>query len=113
MSKQIDTHAHSLPTQNICLTLLCSPEIEENVLDTLLMSPYASIFTSAPTAAHGLAFAKLNATEHVLGRASAVQIQLIFPDSHQTQLLAQLKQQFAGAGLRYWLYPVAEAGEIL
>ncbi len=113
MSKQIDTHAHSLPTQNICLTLLCSPEIEENVLDTLLMSPYASIFTSAPTAAHGLAFAKLNATEHVLGRASAVQIQLIFPDSHQAQLLAQLKQQFAGAGMRYWLYPVAEAGEIL
>ena len=113
MSKQIDLHAQTLPARNVCLTLLCSPAIEENVLDTLLMSPYASIFTSAPTAAHGLAFGALSATENVLGRASAVQIQLIFPENHSAQLLAQLKQQFAGAGLRYWLYPVSDAGEIL
>ncbi len=94
------------------LTLLCPPGMEENLLDFLLMSPHASTFTSAPTAAHGLAFGRLSATEQVLGRASAVQIQLIFPEDDKAHLIEHLKREFAGTGLRYWLTPVIESGEI-
>ena len=39
----------------LCLTLLCPPAIEEKLLDLLLLSPNATVFTSAPIAAHGLA----------------------------------------------------------
>jgi len=96
----------------LCLTVLCPPAVEEKLLDLLLMSPNAAVFTSAPTAAHGLAFGRLNQTEQVLGRAFAVQVQVVFPDADKEALLGSLQEQFAGAGLRYWITPVVEAGEI-
>ncbi len=96
----------------LCLTLLCPPAVEEKLLDLLLLSPNATVFTSAPTAAHGLAFGSFNQTEQVLGRAFATQVQVIFADIDKAALLGQIQQQFAGAGLRYWVTPVVEAGEI-
>ena len=97
---------------DLCLTLLCPPSIEEKLLDWLLMSPHVTVFTSDKTAAHGLAFGRLNANEQVLGRASAVQIQLVFPVQYRTHLINHLKQQFVGTGIRYWLMPVLETGAI-
>lgn len=96
----------------LCLTLLCPPAVEEKLLDLLLMSPNATVFTSAPTAAHGLVFGTLNQTEQVLGRALATQVQVIFSDTDKASLLGNIQQQFAGAGLRYWVTTVVEAGEI-
>ena len=37
----------------LCLTLLCLPAIEEKLLDFLLLSE-VQVFTSTPTAEHGL-----------------------------------------------------------
>ena len=95
----------------LCLTLLCPPAVEEKLLDLLLLLPGTTVFTSAPTAAHGLAFGRLNQTEQVLGRAFATQVQVIVPSADKAALLASIQAQFAGAGLRYWMTPVTEAGE--
>ena len=95
-----------------CLTLLCPPALEEKLLDLLLMSPEAAMFTSAPVAAHGLAFGRLSATEQVLGRVLATQVQVLLAEAHKGALLQAVQTQFAGTGLRYWLTPVAEAGAI-
>ncbi len=97
---------------DLCLTLLCPPSVEEKLLDLLLMSPHASVFTSTPTAAHGLAFNNLNQTEQVLGRGFATQIQVFIGSADQLALLEAIKAQLAGAGLRYWITPVLDAGEI-
>lgn len=96
----------------LCLTLLCPPAVEEKLLDLLLMSPHTMVFTSTPTAAHGLAVGNLSQTEQVLGRALATQIQVIFAAADKATLLEAIREQFAGAGLRYWVTPVVEAGEI-
>lgn len=96
----------------ICLTFLCPPTIEEKLLDLLIMSPHATVFTSTSTAVHGLRHGSFNQTEQVLGRAFATQVQVIFADTDKVTLLAQIRQQFAGAGLRYWVTTVVEAGEI-
>lgn len=96
----------------LCLTLLCPPAIEERVLDLLLMSPDAMFFTSTPTAAHGMASSGLSQTEQVMGRAQAVQIQLVFGAAAKAALFERLRQEFTGAGLRYWLTTVVETGEI-
>ena len=97
----------------LCLTLLCPPAIEEKLLDLLLMSPnIATVFTSTPTAAHGLANENLDQTEQVLGRARATAVQVILAASAKATLLEAIRRQFAGAGLRYWVTPVVEAGEI-
>jgi hypothetical protein len=48
----------------------------------------------------------------VLGRAHAAKIQVIFSAADKMALLEVLRRQFAGVGLRYWVTPVIEAGEI-
>ncbi|MHB0975238.1 MAG: DUF3240 family protein [Thiobacillus sp.] len=97
----------------LCLTLLCPPAVEEKLLDLLLLSPNATVFTSTPTAAHGLAHENLDQTEQVLGRARATEVEVIFAAADKAALLEAIHQQFAGAGLRYWLTTVVEAGEIV
>ena len=96
----------------LCLTILCPPAVEEKLLDLLLLSPDTAVFTSTRTAVHGLALGSLDQTEQVLGRAFATQVQLLIPDAARQPLLDSLRAQFAGAGLRYWITPVSEAGEI-
>ncbi len=96
----------------LCLTLVCPPAVEEKLLDLLLLSPNATVFTSTATAAHGLAHEYLDQTEQVLGRARATEIQVIFAAADKAALLEAIRQQFAGAGLRYWVTTVVEAGEI-
>ena len=96
----------------LCITLLCPNAVKEKLLDLLLMSPNMTVFTSTATSAHGLAHAALGQTEQVLGRAHATTIQVIFAAADKTALLEALRRQFAGAGLRYWVTPVIEAGEI-
>lgn len=95
-----------------CLTLLCPPGLEEKLLDLLLMSADAAVFTSATTAAHGLAFGSLSATEQVLGRALATQVQVVLTDENKERVLSSIRQTFAGAGLRYWVSPISDQGEI-
>lgn len=75
------------------------------------MSPNMTVFTSTATSAHGLAHAALGRTEQVLGRAHAAAIQAIFRRT-KNGAARSASQQFAGAGLRYWVTPVIEAGEI-
>jgi hypothetical protein len=96
----------------LCLTLICPPAVEEKLLDLLLLSPEVTFFTSTATAAHGMAHDNLDQTEQVLGRARATGIQAIVAASDKAALLEAIRQQFSGAGLRYWVTTVAEAGEI-
>lgn len=96
----------------LCLTLLCPPEAEERLLDLMLMLPNTTVFTSKPTAAHGLTHENMDQTEQVLGRARATEVEVIFAEDDKAALLDALRQQFAGTGLRYWLTPVIESGEI-
>lgn len=96
----------------LCLTLICPPAVEEKMLDLLLLSPSVTFFTSTATAAHGMAHEDLDQTEQVLGRARATKIQVIFDAADKAALLDAIRQQFSGAGLRYWVTTVAETGEI-
>lgn len=98
---------------DLCLTLLCPPQVEEKLLDLLLMSPnIATVFTSTATAAHGLPHETLDQTEQVLGRARATEVKVVFAATDKVALLDNIRCQFAGAGLRYWVTTVVEAGEI-
>lgn len=96
---------------DLCLTLLCSPALEERVLDALLMMPEVAIFTSSAAAAHGLSHARLSATEQVLGLAVMTQVQVLVGEAQRAKVLADLRERFAGSGLQYWMTPIIEAGE--
>ena len=96
----------------LCLTLLCPPAIEEKLLDLLLMLPGTTVFTSTSTAAHGRVTGNLSQTEQVMGRAHATEVQVIFAAADKAALLDAIRRQLAGAGLRYWVTTIVEAGEI-
>lgn len=100
------------PRSELCLTLLCPPAAEEKLLDLLLMLPNTTVFTSTPTAAHGLVVDNLSQTEQVMGRAQATEIQVIFAAADKAALFDAIRQQLAGTGLRYWVTTVVETGEI-
>jgi len=95
-----------------CLTLLCPPAIEEKLLDLLLLASSELVFTSTATAAHGVAAEQLSAAEQVRGRADATAIQVIVAGEQRAALLGSIREQFSGTGIRYWLTPIVEAGEI-
>ena len=97
----------------LAITFLCPLVLEEKLLDLLLMNADANVFTSTATAAHGMAHEELDQVELVLGRARATTIQVIFDATDKDTLLASLRREFKGTGLRYWLTPILESGEII
>lgn len=95
----------------LCLTILCPPALAEQVLDTLLTMPEISFFTSNAASAHGLQHSVLSATEQVLGMARMTQIAALLSHANLDQILAHLRSELSGTGLKYWISPVIEAGE--
>lgn len=97
----------------VCLSLLGAPALEEKLLDQLLQSPHDLTFTSHSCASHGgHGFDGLDVNEQVLGRARAVLVQVLVPETVARHLVADLKTLFSGSGLRYWLTPIIEEGDI-
>jgi Protein of unknown function (DUF3240). len=93
------------------ITILCPRNIEEQLLDSLLVTPDVAVFTSATVAAHGVARERLSASEQVLGRAVMTQVQILCSEQAKDNLLSNLKNTFARSGLRYWVTAVSEQGE--
>lgn len=91
-------------------SILCSPNVEEKLLDQLLVAFAGDVFTSTPTFGHGVAHATLSTAEQVLGRARATMVQILLKEDEWPALKALLIGEFAGTGLRYWLTPVLEEG---
>ena len=95
-----------------CLSLICSPEIEEKLLDTLLSSAEEEIFTSTPTFSHGTAHGRLSNVEKVMGRSRSIQVQIITTEGELASLTGLLQQRFKGTGLRYWATVLSHEGEV-
>lgn len=96
----------------VCLTILATPEIEEKLLDQILVSDLAATFASQPAASHGGHLGRLDEAEQVLGRAEAVMVTAVLDVASADALLVLLRERFTGAGLRYWLTPVIERGQL-
>lgn len=97
---------------NFCLVLVCPPEIEEKLLDTLLVIAGDEIFTSTPTFSHGTAHGDMASQEQVMGRARSVRVEILVTEEEMAKLLEALRTSLAGTGLRYWALPLAAEGEI-
>ena len=96
---------------DFCLTLICPPMVEEKMLDVLLANAGSEVFTSTPTHSHGSGQERLSATEQVMGRSRAMQINVLLTADELGQLRGLLRRDFAGTGVRYWATPLAFDGE--
>ncbi len=98
--------------QEYLVTINVPPLLEEAVVDCLLAIESADGFSSLPVSAHGSDHDKLSLAEQVAGRQKQIRFQMYVPEQQLSVLIEALKQNFSGAGIRYWVMPVLENGVI-
>ena len=90
------------------VTLNIPPSLEEMMVDILLMLETEHGFSSFPVNAHHHVNKGLSLAEQVTGRQKRVRFQMYVPVDKLPALLAQLRQDFSGSGIQYWVLPVIE-----
>jgi hypothetical protein len=94
------------------VTLNIPPSLEEMMVDSLLMLETEHGFSSFQVNAHHHDNKGLSLAEQVTGRQKRVRFQMYVPVQELPALLAQLRQEFSGSGIQYWVLPVIENGVI-
>jgi len=94
------------------VTLNIPPSLEEMMVDILLMLETEHGFSSFPVSAHHHDNKGLSLSEQVTGRQKRIRFQMYVPVQKLPELLQQLRQEFSGSGIQYWVLPVIENGVI-
>jgi hypothetical protein len=94
------------------VTLNIPPSLEEMMVDSLLMLEAEHGFSSFPISAHHYDNKGLSLSEQVTGRQKRIRFQMYVPVQKLPELLEQLRQEFSGSGIQYWVLPVIENGVI-
>lgn len=98
-------------TPDYCLSICGPASVGEKLLD-VLMEVIDAPFEIGPVFTHGAAHGRMQTNELVSGRAEAMQAQLLVSAAQLEALLARVREELPGAGLRYWATPLALQGEI-
>jgi len=98
--------------QQYLVTINVHPLLEEAMVDCLLAIDAAEGFSSLAVNAHGSEHDTLSLAEQVAGRKKQIRFQMYVPEQQLDVLIEQLKLNFLGAGIRYWVMPVLESGYI-
>ncbi|MGR9086738.1 MAG: DUF3240 family protein [Gammaproteobacteria bacterium] len=94
------------------VTLNVPTSLEEAIVDRLLTFESDYGFTSFPVYAHDHLNAALSLFEQVSGRRKRLRFQIYVEERMLSSLLAQLREEFSGTGIRYWVMPVMDNGVI-
>jgi hypothetical protein len=95
------------------LVILNAPfALEEAVVDCLLTLESEHGFTSFPLNVHHHENKGLSVAEQVSGRQKQICFQIHVDEAGAGLLLKRLKEEFAGAGIQYWVIPMLESTEI-
>jgi len=94
------------------VTLNVPTDLEEVVVDCLLMLESEHGFSSFSVNAHDHRNQGLSLAEQVSGRQKKIRFQMYVPEQGLSVLLAQLRKEFSGSGIHYWVLPVIERGII-
>lgn len=93
------------------LSIIAPPTMEEELIDWLLTQPNISGFTSQAANGHGSGH-QMSLAEQVTGRRRQITFWIELEKKLADSILADLKQNFSGSGLHYWLLPLSESGSI-
>ncbi len=93
------------------LTIIAPPKMEEPLVDWLLMQSDIKGFTSQLAHGHGSGH-EMSLAEQVSGRRRQVTFWIELEKIKAESILVDLKQNFLGTGLHYWLLPLSESGSV-
>lgn len=94
------------------VTFEVPPSLEEAAVDCLLTLESEHGFSSFPVNAHDHKNEGLSLAEQVSGRQKKIRFQMYVPEQELAALLAQLRAEFSGSGIKYRVLPVVENGVI-
>jgi Protein of unknown function (DUF3240) len=94
------------------LTINVPPSIEGALVDCLLVLESERGFSSFPVSSHHHKNHGISKNEQVTGRQREIRFQVYVPKQALAEVLAQLRKDFSGLGLHYWISPVLENGII-
>lgn len=97
---------------DVLLTLIARPDAEEIVIDWLLGRDELSGFTGEAAWGHSREHGRFNLVEQVTGRQRRAVFHLQIDSAQAEPLLAAMRDELAGLGLRYWLVPLLDSGTI-
>lgn len=96
----------------VLLSLVVSPMIEDAMVDQLLEHEAVSGFTSYPINGHGASIHSLTPAEQVSGRQRQILFQTYLVSDQVDGVIKQLKEEFSGSGIHYWVVPLLDSGRI-
>ena len=94
------------------ISITVPPAMEETLVDWLLQSATHTGFSSYPVNGHSSREEGLTLAEQVAGRKKQIRFQMHIAQTDVPVFLENLKRDFAGAGLHYWVLPLADAGHV-
>lgn len=96
------------------LTLSCPSAAAEPIIEHLLESRFVpNGFTTLAGSGHGADFRAASLRERVRGRIDVTLLVAILPAIDVPHLLAELREKFHGAHIRYWIEPVQDSGDLI
>ena len=93
------------------LTLIALPAMEDELIDWLLSKQSISGFTSQSAHGHGSNHA-MSLAEQVAGRRKQIAFLIELDQPLADNVIRELKNDFSGTGLHYWLSPLLKSGTI-
>jgi hypothetical protein len=97
--------------EEVLLTLIARPGLEEHLIDWLLAREHQG-FTTLACEGHGVSPQQLAAAEQVAGRQDRVAVWIQLSAGRARELVEALRASFGHAGLHYWISPLLESGPI-
>lgn len=94
------------------LTLIFPPSLERPVTDWLLEREDVFGFTSMQNYGHGSEPATFSLIEQVEGRKKQIMFQIHVASEIAEVVINDLKQDFKGVKIHYWLVPVITSGNL-
>ncbi len=88
------------------LTLVMPPALSDLLVDWLLEQPEVVGFISLPVNGHDGEEHAMSAAEKVAGYRKGWMVQTHMPQKKACELLASLKESFAGSEIHYWMTPL-------
>ncbi len=92
-------------------TIIAPPTMEEELIDWLLMSNDITGFTSQVSNGHGSGH-EMSLSEQVAGRRQQITFSIEIDEAAAEHIIVELKLNFSGSGLHYWLLPLTQSGSI-
>lgn len=94
------------------LMIFAAPSVEETIVDWLLEHKEIEGFSSAEAFGHGVRPTGMSLLEQVTGRQRRIEFLIHTSRETAQHLVGDLRENFTGVGLHYFMVPVIEAGRL-